>query len=189
MEATRIVSATDAISNFFEKNEEKTALAAHLNSRKIVRQLAAHRVSKGVTQAEVADQMGCRQGRISKLESGLDADIAISDMEGYARATDSEFTILVSERGKSLAEQIKHHALSIRAAFMKLVKLAHQDDVIAQGVAQLHCEAVENINHMFSETAMQLPADSENGMPYIQFISESGGATECNSDEHPILQR
>lgn len=177
MEAKRVVKTTDAISSFFETDDDKAALAAYLKSRCIVSELASIRVSKGITQAALAKQMDCRQARISKLESGVDADLRLSDLEAYAKAADVEFTILVSERGKSLAEQIKHHAFAIRAAFVKLVKLAHQDDLIAQGVAQLHSEAFENINRMLSETAQQLPVNAENGMPYIQIIAQDG--TEC----------
>ena len=74
-------------------------------------------VAKGLTQADIAALMGCQQSRVSKLESGVDADLKFSDVEAYAKATNSNVTIMVSDRGKSLAEQIKAHAVYIRNAF------------------------------------------------------------------------
>jgi len=182
MEAKRVVSASSAISNFFESDADKQALLDHISRRRLVSQLVSLRVSKGVTQAQLAKQMGCKQARISKLESGVDADVRASDLEAYAKATESEFTILISDRGKSLAEQIKHEAASIRATFMKLVKLAHQDDLIAQGIAKLHADAFENINRMLSETAQLLPLNPESGMPYLQIISEESTPAGSSSE-------
>lgn len=178
MEATKTISADDFINQAFESSENRTALKKHIKDRRIVSTLAALRASKGITQTALSEQMQCGQARVSKLESGADADLTMADLEAYAKVTGSEVTILVSDRGKTLADQIKMHAFSIRQAFLKLVELAHSDDMIAKGVAKLHWQAFENINRMLSETASQLPPCAENGKPYIQITSSE----EVNKD-------
>jgi transcriptional regulator with XRE-family HTH domain len=171
MEATKPVSAADFLEEMFETADEKKALSDFIKQRNIISKLAAIRASKGVTQGEIAKQLKCGQSAVSKLESGVDADLSLAHIHAYAKATGSEVTILMSERGKTLAAQIKMHALSIRHAFLKLVELAHKDDTIAKGVAELHMQAFENINRMLSETASKLPACAENGQPYLSITS------------------
>jgi signal transduction histidine kinase len=115
----------------------------------------------------------------SKLESGVDSEVTVANIEAYAKATGFEITILISQRGKSLAEEVKHHAICIREAFTQLVKLAHMDNLIAQGVAQLHAEAFQNINRFLSETAQQLPVDEGNGRPLIQIVGGTSPTIDC----------
>lgn len=182
MEATKAVSPSEFLDSIFDTEEEKQALKAHLRERQLVSRLAALRVSKGVSQADLAGEMGCGQARVSKLEAGADAALTIADLEAYAKATDSEVTILISDRGKSAAEQIKEHAFSIRHLFMKLVALSHKDDLIAQGVAKLHLEAFQNINRMLAETAERLPPCAENGKPYIRITPADLSVAEERED-------
>jgi len=172
MKVVQTVSADKGLEHFFDSTEDRREFKKYTHERRLVSRLAAVRASRGVTQAKIADEMGCRQAKISKLESGVDADVTISALEAYARATNSEIAILISDRGKGLAEQVKYHAVSIRRAFLELVELAHKDDLIAQGIAKLHVEAFQNINSFLQETAEKLPR-SANGQPYVQVVSES----------------
>lgn len=168
MEATQVVSPAEFLDSIFDTEKEQQALKAHLRERQLVSRLAALRVSKGVSQADLAGKMGCRQARVSKLEAGADAALTMADLEAYAKATDSEITLLVSDRGKSAAEQIKWHARCIHQLFLNLVSLSHKDDAIAEGVAKLHWEAFQNINRMLAESAEKLPPSPEDGKPYIR---------------------
>ncbi len=179
MDAIKTTTQQEFFDEMFETDEEKRALRDFANRRRVVSKLASMRTAKGITQAEFARRAGCTQGTVSKLEAGVDADVTLANIEAYAKSTQSEITLLISDRGKSLADQIKHHALSIREAFMRLVKLAHKDDLIAQGVAKLHAEAFFNINQLLSETAQQLPVDVS-GRPLIQIVSETVLPDECD---------
>jgi transcriptional regulator with XRE-family HTH domain len=136
------------------------------------------RVSKGLTQDAVANELGCNQSKISKLEKGMDSDLTIREIEAYAKATNKDVAFLFSERNQSLAQQIKHHAVMIRSAFEKLVELAHKDDGIADGVAGLHYEVFMNVNRFLQETSEKLPL-CESGKPYIR-IAE--GSSDPNAE-------
>ena len=170
MEANKPQSQSDFFNGMFESEEDKKAMREFSERRLIVSKLAALRASEGLTQAELAKQSHCVQATISKLESGVDADVSVANLEAYAKATGHQITILISKRGKSLAEEIKHHAFCIREAFTHLVKLAHMDNLIAHGVAQFHAEAFQNINRFLSETAQQLPVNADDGRPLIQIV-------------------
>jgi transcriptional regulator with XRE-family HTH domain len=190
MEATKPVSPIEFLDDMFDSAEEKRELKDFLKQRQIVSKLAAIRASKGVTQADIATHLGCGQSAVSKLESGVDSDVSMAHIQAYAKATGSEVTILVSDRGKTLADQIKMHAFSIRQAFLKLVELAHKDDTIAKGVAELHMQAFENINRMLAETAGKLPPCAENGRPYISITSSDEIAEESDmkDPESPVAK-
>ena len=161
-------SVADALENILNDKDAADALREQIRKRRVIKTLAALRASKDVTQQDIAKQLGTSQSKISKLENGFDAELRFAELEAYAKATGCDVTILISKRGGSLAEQIKHHAFSIRAAFLKLVELAHKDDTIAQGFAELHAQAFNNINRFLQETSEKLPLSPENGHPYIR---------------------
>jgi transcriptional regulator with XRE-family HTH domain len=56
---------------------------------RLVQELTLMRTRAGLTQAQLAAKMGCTQGRISKIESSLDADLTIGIVQAYAKATQS----------------------------------------------------------------------------------------------------
>ncbi|MFN0052428.1 MAG: helix-turn-helix transcriptional regulator [Planctomycetales bacterium] len=169
-------------------NDASLALKEQIEKRRIVNALAAIRVTRGVTQENIATVLGCQQGKISKLENGLDADLRFSELEAYARATGCEVTIIFSERGRSLADKIKHFAFGIRAAFLKLADLAHKDEAIAKGVADLNAQAFRNINRFLQESSAKLPLCPENGQPYIQ-IAPCDMLDNDDSDTEDVAAR
>lgn len=59
-------------------------VAAALERRELLRQLAMLRRDQGLTQVELAERMGTSQGQITRLEAG--ADTRLSTVERYAAA-------------------------------------------------------------------------------------------------------
>jgi len=59
-------------------------VAAALERRELLRQLATLRREQGLTQLEIAGRMGTSQGQITRLEAG--ADTRLSTVERYAAA-------------------------------------------------------------------------------------------------------
>ena len=62
-------------------------------ARDLIRMLSVLRNRSHLSQKELAEKMGCGQPRISKLESGTDADVSVHDIIGYLRATGSQAKI------------------------------------------------------------------------------------------------
>jgi DNA-binding XRE family transcriptional regulator len=76
----------DAIIDEFAAGDSglPTRVAAILERRELLRQLAALRREQGLTQVELAERMGTSQGQITRLETG--ADTRLSTVERYAAA-------------------------------------------------------------------------------------------------------
>src|SRR5262249_24596680 len=98
----------------------------------VVPLLAGMRVSKGLTQKELAQAIGCSQGRISKLETSRDEDLRLGDLLDYTRALDESLWMTIG--APSLAEHIKLHIRGLRQLFEELVGLAGEDRAISEGI-------------------------------------------------------
>jgi transcriptional regulator with XRE-family HTH domain len=70
---------------------------------RLVQELILMRTRAGLTQAQLAAKMGCTQGRISKIESSLDADLTIGIAQAYARATFSDVELRFRKPSKQIA--------------------------------------------------------------------------------------
>ncbi|TXT21071.1 MAG: DNA-binding protein [Planctomycetota bacterium] len=192
MTAKEFRSVGEALENILEDKEAAEALRKQAYRRRVVKTLAALRAAKDVSQQDVANELGSTQSKVSKLENGFDSDVRFAELEAYAKAIGIEVTILFSKRGRSLADQIKHHAFCIRSAFLKLAELAHKDEKIAEGVAGLHMQAFHNINKFLQETSEKLPLCPENGQPYIRIApcedlveDDEAKSGFCNASELP----
>ena len=68
-------------------------LAAHVEAGRLVRGLFAARCAAGLSQADVAERMGCTQSRVSKLEAAADDDLSLGDLRSYAKALGLALTV------------------------------------------------------------------------------------------------
>ena len=81
-------------------------LERHIFERRLVSQLFVSRCVQGLSQKDVAEKMGCTQGRISKLEASRDEDLRLGDIQGYAQALGLT-TILGLEDGPSAVARVE----------------------------------------------------------------------------------
>jgi len=165
---SNVSEMVDAIS---DDDSFKEQFKERLHSRQIIRSLVAERASQGVSQSDIADELGCTQSRISKVENGFDLDLSLRDLAGYAKVLGKELHFLSSERGYGLADRVKYHAFSMREALLQLVELAHKDDVTVRGVAKLHAECFVNVVKFLQETSSYLPPSPDDGEPYIRIVN------------------
>ena len=98
----------------------------------VVPLLAGMRVGKGLTQKELAQAIGCSQGRISKLETSRDEDLRLQDLLDYTRALEGSLWITIG--APTLAERIKLHIRALRGLLEELVSLAGEDRTISEGI-------------------------------------------------------
>jgi predicted transcriptional regulator len=108
MTTNEYLSVSEAFRDILDDEELSESFEQQLRSRRVVKALVSLRVSKGVTQQDVADVLDCTQSRISRIENGLDADLRMSELAAYAKACNCEVAHLFSECGKSFADQIRH---------------------------------------------------------------------------------
>jgi transcriptional regulator with XRE-family HTH domain len=67
--------------------------------RELVKALTIARNRAGLTQEQLSEKMGCGQSKLSKLESGIDADMRLGDILAYLKASGCrlKLSILPSE--------------------------------------------------------------------------------------------
>lgn len=83
-----------------KKNPRFPALvAAALDRRKLLRELAAAREKSGVSQTVVAALMGTSQSAIARIEAG-EADVRLSTVDRYAAAIGKKISWSLSKESK-----------------------------------------------------------------------------------------
>ncbi len=149
-------------------------LDRHLAERKLVRHLFALRCARGLTQKDVAEKMGCKQAKISKLESSRDDDISLGDIRAYAKALGLA-TFFGLESGPQAVGRIKYHAGCIRLQVHKLARVGQTDPTIAEGVAKFFDEAALTFLKMLEDGTKALPAKAQQFGVSVEIIGPDCG--------------
>jgi transcriptional regulator with XRE-family HTH domain len=173
----RYTDVSELVRDLSEDQAATAALEQRLAQRQIVKQLMALRAVAGMSQKDIANKLNCTQSRISKLESGTDADLRFADFFGYAAALGLEAHIVVSKKGRTTVDEVKYHAFAIKRQLDHLAHLAMGDETIAAGVTRFFGEAAFNLINMLNDAATKLPQQPR---PLIEII-EVGQLTE---DDH-----
>lgn len=157
-------SVADMIRDVLPEDKELThELSEQMKKRHFVRRLANLRNSKDISQDDVAQQIGCGQSRVSKLENGFDADLSIGDLQGYAKALECELGIVLRSRKMTIVDEVKLHAGCIKHCFDRLNELAEKDEIVAKGVAEFHVEALLNLVNIVKNSSTNLSEIRRNG--------------------------
>lgn len=173
----------DALSD--EKNFNKE-FANRLAQKQIVKKIVALRSAKSVSQAAIAEKLGCTQSRVSKLEQGKDDDLRLGELKAYAEALGLKVEIVLVPKDLKLTDRVKAHAFAIRKLLEEMVKFAHLDADIADAVAGFHGEAFFNLVRMLKTSCDKLPRRPEDDCPYIVmnvFDEEVSQRSERNRSE------
>lgn len=147
--------------------------------RDLVTRLFALRCVKGVSQEELARQLGCTQGRISKLESTTDRKLRLGDVAEYASALDMELRIVIAPKSATMADEVRYHWACVRRSLDSMVDLAREDNTIAAGIARFFGEAAANfLNAIFAAAQKLKPRRPKNSR---QIAVEVLGVEEAES--------
>jgi transcriptional regulator with XRE-family HTH domain len=151
------------------------AFDKRLADRQLIKTLLVMRARCGLSQEEIADKLNCTQSRISKLESGKDADMRIGDIMSYAEATGHDIQVVFLPKDSlPLATMVKYHFFETKKSMEKLVGLATTDEVIGKGVAGFFGEACLNFICMLVEKVKALPRRAQEHVPLVKLLSEVG---------------
>jgi transcriptional regulator with XRE-family HTH domain len=125
----------------FNKSVEK-----EINDKQIAKMLFAMRCKAGKNQAQVAAAMGCTQGKVSKLESSLDADISIGDLVKYCSAVNMRLEVGFFDCRLRMVDMVKYHFFRLKGLLSKMIDMAKGDDAMERGIEKFMGEAFFNIN-------------------------------------------
>ncbi|NCD33397.1 MAG: XRE family transcriptional regulator [Spartobacteria bacterium] len=165
--ATKYNSVADMVDSLTDDTHFKAELEQELNNKSMAKTLFAMRCRRGITQAEMAEKIGCTQSRLSKLENTDNENIKMGDLIDYANVLGLNLSINFHEK-MTAVESIKYHAFQIRKHLDHLAQLAHGDEQILSGVKEFFNEYLFNMLNLFKKSADKLPA-------------------ECNSDNRFVL--
>jgi len=131
----------------------------------------ALRAAKGLSQADIARRIDCSQSRVSKLESGMDADLRLGDFEGYANALGLEMRIVLAPRGQTALDEIKYHAFSIKRILDRIATISSGDESMTTGAMRMMWETFYNITRMIRGASARLAHPA--GFPKVEVQEES----------------
>jgi transcriptional regulator with XRE-family HTH domain len=135
----------------------KKELEEQVQARQIVTALVAERVASGVSQADVAKALGCKQPRVSKIENKTDVDLTVGEIATYCKLAGRQIEIVGHHKDATIVDRVKTYAYLMNEELRQIAVLAHKDDSIAEGAEQFFGEAFFNCVRLIQETAKQLP--------------------------------
>jgi len=113
----------------------------------VITHLLSLRVSKGLTQEQVAQSMGCDASKVSRLEAGTDEGLKWMDMVRYSDAVGVDFRLTFEDRDLPAADRIKHCVFEIDTGLKQLAELAKTlgtNDGITQKIHSFYAEVLFN---------------------------------------------
>ena len=106
----------DSVSDLVHEISEDAAFADNLDrqieEQRMATTLFLMRNREGLTQAQLAERMGCTQSRVSKLEHASLSSISVQDLIDYSTALGAELNIVFQKMDAS-SEQEGHPRFSI----------------------------------------------------------------------------
>ena len=121
--------------------------------------LLSMRVSKKLSQEQVAESMGCHPSKVSRIESGSDRTLKWTDILLYASALNVSTCVLFEDPSLPAAERIKQCVFSIREHLNKLTELAGKvgaNDEIAKKIHQFSGEVLFNFLVQYQDHSKEL---------------------------------
>jgi len=131
-----------------------------LQRREFIKTLMVLRAREGMSQQELAQQIGCTQSKVSKLESSGDAEIRFGDLMSYLKAVKHKALVYLVPENQTRVDAVKMHAFEIRKHLACLVDLAGKDAKIAEGIDDFLQEANFNLTMIVKRARRELPASN-----------------------------
>lgn len=181
-------SVSELLRDIAPDREFQAEFEEHIEQRKLVKHLLALRAAKGLAQRDLAQELGCTQSRISKLENGTDDELRLGDLVKYVHALGFDFGIVMRSPSQTVVDEIKYHAFRIKKLLEYSVSLAGNDQAIQEGVEEAHIEVLLNLVKIVADSAQRLPKNPQTQAPYIRI--ETCGVGVCpqatREDSAPI---
>ena len=126
-------SVSEMVQSHPEEQDFADQMAKRLASRRMVKALMALRARAGMSQKELAEKIGCKQSKVSKLENGTDESASFGDLIKYTRAVGYDMHIHFAPKGQKAVDQVKFHTFCIKRLLDKM-RLDTTAELIRYGV-------------------------------------------------------
>lgn len=136
---------SDVIKSMDLPKEQKQEQIDYINTRRLSRLLTVMRSQQGMNQQQAAEQCGCTQSRISKLEYKEDRKITIGELLDYSDALGLEMSVVFLPKKMKIVDRVKLHAFQIEQLLQRLVKLSKGDKQMEKAATAFHNECLVNM--------------------------------------------
>ncbi|MBY0522971.1 MAG: helix-turn-helix domain-containing protein [Gemmataceae bacterium] len=150
--------------------------------------LMALRTARSLSQKDIADKLECSQGRISKLENNADGDLRIGDLQRYVSALGLESSIVLAKQGRTLVDDIKHHAHTLRRLLTQITSLAGAEGAMCRSALKVYVDLAGSLTETIDETTARLQLRPDLQRSIIELRDDE---TEQSDDPNgrPIAER
>jgi transcriptional regulator with XRE-family HTH domain len=139
-------SVSELLTDVSEDKEFNKSVEKEIEARQIAKTLFAMRCKAGKNQAQVAEAMGYTQGKVSKMENSLDADISIGDLVKYCSAVNMRLEVGFFDHRLRMVDMVKYHFFRLKGLLDKMIDMSKGDDAMEGGAERFTREAFLNIN-------------------------------------------
>ncbi len=155
--AKQFKNINDLIKGLSEDENFKKEAIKKISENGLGKFLSFLRCEHRMTQKELADKIGCSQGRVSKIESAKDDSLSIKDFIDYGNALGLELEIGFRSKKMKWVDMVKYHAFQMQRYLNNMVQIATEDKAIESGVLGFHLEALKNVPKMILDSMSKLP--------------------------------
>jgi transcriptional regulator with XRE-family HTH domain len=152
--STTFKNTADAAAHLSGNPETARTVQNEIARNTLVSLLLKLRVTKGLTQEEVANSMQCDPSKISRMESGNDSQLKWLDILGYARALRVQMSVLFDDESLPTAARIKQCVFKIDDDLRTLARIAQRYDgneEVADKISRFYQEVLFNFVKRFSD--------------------------------------
>ncbi|NTU52396.1 MAG: helix-turn-helix transcriptional regulator [Chlorobiaceae bacterium] len=157
-------SASEAAAFYAGDDKFKNLVDEEISQNQISYQLLQTRISKNISQKELANLMGCDPSKISRMESGNDLNLKIGDIKNFLSALDVDIKFLFEDKYLPAAEKIKNHVYAIHDQLDALAKTAKEIN---------NDEIIEKIKIFYGEVLLNFLIRYKDSHQTIHTITES----------------
>jgi transcriptional regulator with XRE-family HTH domain len=141
-------------------------LSQAMQARVILDLLVHERLRQNKSQKEMADLMGCTQGRISKLENGTDESISVGDAQQYARKLNCEIQFGMRKVDESPADEIRFLSSGIKQRLQGFLKSGVNFETTELIVENLTA-AIEHFEKLLASSIQKLQKSDKNPLQKV----------------------
>ncbi|MGO9202240.1 MAG: helix-turn-helix domain-containing protein [Limisphaerales bacterium] len=160
MKTTKFSDVAQAAAYLAEDPGMEQALRNEIQAGELLSTLISMRVSKGLTQENVAASMHCDSSTVSRMESGSGRELKWSDILGYLAAMPAvHMSIMFDDQSLPPETRIKQCVFQIDADLQRLAQMAQQfdgDEQISGKVNQFYKEVLFNFLARFLKNREKL---------------------------------
>jgi len=151
---------------------------------RLARRLQLIRMSKGLSQKEVADSMDCTQGNVSKIENKFDDDLTLGDIKSYLQAVQAGMGFSIGPE-QTLAQSINKNIneLDLDLKRLKCIKSGEDQD-LSDAIDDYLATSHKKLLSIVLKGMSGMQGNSNKGKTQIHFdVAEADEEESCKQEE------